>query len=592
MIRSVFKFLFRFFFWVCAALGFAFASLVFLLIFVGLGPFSSTPKPLSQDSVMTLTLNGPYVEHADSLGFEALMLGKNASLYDLTQALYKGAQDPKIKGLLLRIETPLLGIAQIQELRDALLAFKKSGKPSWCYTDTFGELSSGTIFYYLATACDEIWIQPLGALNLTGLNLEVPFAKETLEKLALKPELVQRKEYKSFIEMYTRTDFSEPSREAHQAVADSILSQLVEGIAKERNLSSDQVRQLIANGPYLGEKAKAARLIDYIASYQELKPVIQEKLGKAIGFLSSSSYLETFTSEEKGNKIALIFGSGIIQRDGGDSTFGGTIIGANATYKVFQSAISDPDVKAIVYRINSGGGSPIASETIHSIIKYAKEQSKKPVIISMSDAAASGGYWIAIAGSKIVAQPATLTGSIGVFGGKIVLSGLYEKLGLKWGHISTNENATMWSPNESYTPSQWIKVNEWIDQIYETFTDRVAKSRKLTPLQVEKVARGRVWTGEQALALGLVDQLGGLQTAFELARKEASLAPSTPVVIYPQPLTFMESLVKFFEDKEEDTFLETGVFGSLLHSFMQINAVISFFFSSEEILYSPLLKIK
>jgi protease-4 len=592
MIRSVFKFLFRFVFWNCAIFGFTIISFIFLFLYTGFGPFSSTPKPLSQDSVLTLTLNGPYVEHTDSSGLESLMLGKNASLYDLTLALYKGAQDPKIKGLLLRIETPLLGMAQIQELRDALLAFKKSGKPSWCYTDTFGELSSGTSFYYLATACDEIWIQPLGALNLTGLNVEVPFAKEALEKLALKPELIQRKEYKSFVEIYTQSDFSETSREAHQAVLDSILSQLVEGIAKERNIPTDQVHQLIANGPYLGEKAKAAKLIDYIASYQELKPAIQEKLGKSIGFVNPGSYLDTFPQEKKGNKIALLFGSGIIQRDGGESSFGGNIIGAKATYKAFQSAISDPDVKAIVYRVNSQGGSPIASETIYTIIQYASERSKKPVIISMSDAAASGGYWISIAGSKIVAQPATLTGSIGVFGGKIVLSGLYEKLGLKWGHISTNENATIWSTSESYTPNQWMKVNEWIDQIYEAFTDRVAKARKLTPLQVEKVARGRVWTGEQALALGLVDQLGGLQMAFELARKEANLTPDTPVVIYPQPLTFMETLAKLFEDKEENTFLDTGVFGSLFHFFMRIHTVISFFFSSEEILYSPLLKIK
>jgi protease-4 len=591
MIRGFFRLFFRFFFWACAILGFTFATLIILFI-IGFGPFSSAPKPLSQDSVLTLTLNGPYVEHRDSSGLEAFMLGQNASLYDITRALYQGAQDPKIKGLLLRIDTPLLGMAQIQELRDALLAFKKAGKSSWCYTDTFGELSSGTSFYYLATACNEIWVQPLGALNLTGLNAEVPFAKETLEKLAVKPELIQRKEYKSFVEMYTHKDFSEPSREAHQAVLDSILGQLVEGIAKERKLPHDQVRQLIAEGPYLGEAAKAAKLIDHIASYQQLKPAIEEKLGKSTAFTSLGSYLETLSEEKKGSKIALIFGSGIIQRDGGDSSFSGTIIGANATHKAFQSAISDTDVKAIVYRVNSQGGSPIASETIYSIIQYAKEQAKKPVIISMSDAAASGGYWISVAGSKIVAQPATLTGSIGVFGGKMVLSGLFEKLGLKWNHISTSENAMIWSPNESYTPSQWMKVNQWIDQIYEAFTARVAKARKLTPLQVEKVARGRVWTGEQALALGLVDQLGGLQSAFDLARKEANLAPDTPVVIYPKPLTFMEALTNFFESKEENTFLETGIFGSFFPFFRHIQAVISSVFVSEEVLYSPLLKIK
>lgn len=593
MIRKVFRFIFRTLFWICALIGFILALLILLLYFSKIPPFQSPIKPLSHDSVLSLNLNGHYMEHTNAGEIQSLLLGKQASLYHLTQALLHAAKDPRIKGVMVRIEEPHLGVAQIQELREALLAFRKAGKPSWCYTDTFGEGSSGTGLYYLATACEKIWLQSLGTVNLTGMSLEVPFAKGALEKLAVKPEMVQKKEYKSYLETFTRDDFSQPNREAMQAIADSILSQFVDGIAKERKIPHDQVRFLINNGPYLGEEALSKKLIDLIAYRHNLKPVIQTILGQNIKFIGVERYLSMLHTKTSEKKVALIFGSGTIMRDGTDSPMAEVTITANETYKAFQLAIADKNVKAIVYRINSGGGSPVASETIYGIISAARWHAKKPVIISMSDAAASGGYWIAVAGNKIVAQPATLTGSIGVFGGKFVLSGLFDKIGVKFGHVSTSENATMWSMAQSYTPAQWVKLNALMDNIYDGFTRRVALGRHMTPQQVEKVSRGRVWTGEQALALGLVDQLGGLHTAIELAKKEAALPVDAGVQIYPEPKTLWEALASLFDKEEEDPSLPTtGVFGLVLSPFKKLLSVFHLLFSSQEALYAPIGEVK
>lgn len=592
MIRSFFRFIFRTIFWICALIGFSLAALILFLYFSKTWPFETARNPLAHDSVLTLSLKGPYMEHTDTGGLGALFLGKKASLYNLTRTILHAAQNGKIKGILVRIENPHLGIAQLQELRDALMAFRKAGKPSWCMADSFGESASGTGLYYLATACREIWLQPVGSVNLTGLAMEVPFAKGALEKLDVKPEMVQRKEYKSYLETFEREDFSEPGREAMQAIVDSILSQFVDGIANERMISHDQVRFLINNGPYLTEEAHREKLVDRIDYRHNLKSAIQEKLGTHIKFIGIEPYLTTLHRKQKGGKIALIFGSGIIQEDGSDSPMAEVSITSNAAYKAFQLAIEDKDVKAIVYRINSGGGSPTASESIYGIINYAKTHGKKPVIISMSDAAASGGYWIAVAGSKIVAQPGTLTGSIGVFGGKFVLSGLFDKLGVKFGNVTTSENGTMWSMAQSFTPPQWVKLNALMDQIYNDFTSRVAINRKMTAEQVEKVARGRVWTGEQALALGLVDQLGGLHTALELAKKEVGLPIDAAVQIYPEAKTLFESLSSLFDRDEEDPLLQTGILGAILTPLKKAMAVFNLLFSSQETLYAPVGEVK
>lgn len=531
----------------------------------------SSSQPIKKNSVLTVTLNGSYVEHVQFKGL-GMILGKDASLYDLTRAIYAASKDQKIKGILLRIESPKLGRAQIQELRDALLAFKSAGKLSWCYADTFGEGASGTEVYYLATACDQIWLQPLGAVNLVGVSIEVPFAKETLDKLKVRPEIAQRKEYKSFVETFTRERFSKEAREAQQAVADSFLDQFVEGIAKERGFEHAHVRDLIQKGPYLTQEAVKEKLVDQLNYRQSLEPALKDKLGPHIQFVSLKSYVTSLpTNTTSTDKVALIFGEGIIQQNGKKSALGDLFISSNEAYRHLLAAASDPKVKAIVYRINSPGGSPVASETLYSVIKHIKDKYHKPVIISMGDAAASGGYWASTGATKIVAQPATLTGSIGAFGGKYVISGLLENLGVRVDSISTSENASMYSFVQSFTPQQWEKLNALMDDVYATFTSRVAEGRGMTAEQVEKVARGRVWTGEQAQSLGLVDQLGGVHLAIDIAKQSAGLKSTAEVEIFPKEKGIWEELSSLFD--QEESLQTVGIMGSIILPLRKVMAI-------------------
>ncbi len=582
MIRNIFRFTFSVFFWICAAIG---LSLIVLLLSLYLGHKSflkTSTQPIKQNSVLTVTLKGTYTDHVQSKGLGAL-LGKSASLYDLTRSIYAASEDERIKGLLLKIENPNLGKAQLQELRDALLSFKASGKLSWCYTETFGESSSGTDLYYLATACDQIWLQPLGTVNLVGINIEVPFGKESLDKLDIHPEIVQRKEYKSFIESFTREGFSKEGREAQQAIADSFLEQFVDGIAKERALNHEHVRDLIQSGPHLNRDAIKEKLVDQVNYRQNLEPTLKEKLGSHIQFVSLKNYLSTLPEEKtSGDKVALIFGEGIIQQNGKKTALGDLFISSSEAYNTFLSAAKDPHVKVIVYRINSPGGSPVASEAVYSVIKYIKDEFHKPVIISMGDAAASGGYWASVGGTKIIAQPATLTGSIGAFGGKYVISGLLEKLGVKVDSVSTSENATMYSFVHSFTPHQWQKMNALMDDVYDTFTERVAEGRGLSREQVERVARGRVWTGEQAHALGLVDQLGGLHLAIDIARQETGLKPSAGVEVFPKEKSIFEDIASLY-GQEDESLQNVGVMEAILMPIRKILAFCAFVCSSNMI---------
>lgn len=554
MIRALFRGIYRTFLWICTALGFGLMGAGVCFFFFILPRQFPSPNPLVSPSLLTLTLKGSYEDHPrGGLGLDSFGLEKRASLYDLTKAITQAAQDKQIRGLVIHIDQPSFGMAQIQEIRDALLAFRKAGKPTWCYADSFGELTSGTNLYYLATACDHITVQPLGMLGLTGLMRELPFLKGGLDKLGVTPDLIQKKEYKSYEETFTREALSGPAREAEQAVVDSFLAQVIEGISQGRKLPHESVRSLINNGPYLLEAAQRHKLIDHIGFYDELLTQISKKLGQSLPSVKLEAYLKTLPLPLSEERIALIFASGTIQREKATSVFGGSLIEPREICKAFEDAMKDPTVKAVVFRIDSPGGSPSASEAIRHGIEQAKLRYKKPVIISMGNAAASGGYWIATPGSLIVAQPGTLTGSIGAMGGKFVFSGLFEKLGIQWDRVSTSENAAIWGFTNAYTPFQQAYIDAWIQQIYDGFISRVAKSRKMTLPQVEKVARGRVWTGEQALALNLVDRLGGLQTALDLGKIEVGLSPEAEVIVFPKQGTFLDTLRQLLDEEEDSS---------------------------------------
>lgn len=564
MISKVFKFIFKSIYGISAILGF----FIILGGLFGLYISSQAPKKpqVHEGTLLTLTLQGEFPDYVRTNPIKRLLKGEENSLYELITTLDRASKDSKIKGLVMNIKLPGMGLAQVQEFRDAVLRFKVAGKSTLIYSDTYGEMNSALIGYYLASAFDEIWMQPIGMVNISGLAFEQPYAREALDKIGVSPEFGGLKEYKSFIEMYTNTGPSEPAKEASQAMLDSITSQIVEALAKSRKMTPDQVMDIINKSPYTDLEARDLKLVDNLIHRQSIKPVLEARYGEKnpVHFMDFWSY-EDATHPEKAHTnedhIAIIFDSGAIMPtdEDQDGLMDEELISSSRTYHNFMDVLKNSEVKGIVYRISSPGGSPVASETIASIIHHAKAQNV-PVIVSMGDYAASGGYWVSVEGTKIFAEPFTLTGSIGVFTGKFVLKDLWAKIGINWDGPSFGLNSGLASSNKSFTAEEWSRVNASLERIYSAFVNKVAHARKLSPEAAEKAAKGRVWTGEQAQSLGLVDQLGGLHDAIIAARKEAGLSEDAPTVIYPRKKPFLEA----FMDKlmgshaDEHEAIETG----------------------------------
>jgi protease-4 len=450
-------------------------------------------------------------------------------------------------------------LAQVQEVRDAIFAFRATGKPAIAYTETFGEAGPGNASYYLATAFDAIYLQPSGDVGLTGLIYEQPFVRGTLDKLGIIPRIDGRKEYKSYRYMFTERKYILPHREAVTRVMESQFGQIVTGISAARKLTEEQVRSLVNTGPFLGQQALDAKLIDGLAYRDGAYETIKRKAGAKAEFLSLSEYRRRAGSPyNKGATIALVYGVGGITRgkSGYEPATGEIIMGSDTVASAIREAVEDKDVKAILFRIDSPGGSYVASDTIWREIINAKKAGK-PVVASMGGTAASGGYFIAMAADKIVAQPGTITGSIGVFGGKMITTGFWNKLGVTWDEVHTSKNANAWTQTSDFTPAQRARFSQWLDRVYDDFTAKVSTSRKLSKEDVEKIAKGRIWTGEEAKKLGLVDELGGFPTAVRLVRTAARLPENAPIRLKVFPAR--KSWVKVISDlKAFGTEDETG----------------------------------
>jgi protease-4 len=496
--------------------------------------------------VLTIDLDQKVVEQTPDDPVAGTLLGGGTSLRDVVDALDRGGHDPRVKGAILRFGGDGLGMAQAQELRVALGRFRAAGKFATAYAETFGEFGPGNQSYYLATACDQIWLQPVGMVGLTGLSAEMPFARKILDQYHILPDVEHREEYKSAMETLTERSMSGPHREMLESLLDDLTEQLVGGLSASRKLEPAAVRRLIDAGPLLDHEAKDSGLIDRIGYYDELVEESLDKAGSDAGLVVSGDYLDAAGElHDSGPTIALIFAVGGIERgDGGVSPLlGGETMGSGAVVSAFQEAIDDEDVRAILLRIDSPGGSVVASETIRRAVLQAKAAGK-PVIVSMSDTGASGGYWIAMDADRIIAEPATLTGSIGVIVGKVATAGLWDSLGITWDQVKRGQNAGMWSDVNAYSPSERARVTAVTDDIYAAFTAKVAEARHLSPDRVREIARGRVWTGHQAVALGLIDELGDLDLALRRTREAIGLAADAPVSldVYPRPRTGIERL--------------------------------------------------
>jgi protease-4 len=517
----------------------------------------SAKKSVPRTTILEIDFERTIVEYVEEEPFSKILYGKTMTTRDIVDSLERASDDDRVAAVVARIGAAPLGLAQIQEIRDAVFAFRESGKPAIAFGETFGEVGPGNGAYYLATAFEEIYLQPSGDIGLTGLLYESLFISGTLEKLGIEPRMDHRYQYKNAMNMFTEREFTAAHREAMERLVGSQFDQIVQGIAAGRNLDEDAVRALIDRGPFLGQEAVDAGLVDDLLYRDQVYDMVTERAGGRSKYLFLSKYFErTGSPHRRGETIALIYGVGTVSRGRSayDPLFGSSSMGSDTVTAAFRDAISDDSVRAIVFRVDSPGGSYVASDAIWRETIRAKEAGK-PVIVTMGNLAASGGYFVSMHADKIVAQPGTITASIGVLGGKLLTTGFWEKVGLSFDEVHSSANSTMWSSTEDYSPAEWARFQAWLDRVYEDFTSKVADGRGIEAERVREIARGRVWTGADALEIGLVDELGGFPVAYRLAREAAGLEPDAAirVRVFPRPRTALETLLDNTAESSQTT---------------------------------------
>ena len=495
-------------------------------------------RRIPANTVLELDLEQGIVEHTPSDPVARALTAGSLTLRNVVDALDRAAGDDRVTGLIARLGTAKLGLAQAQELRDGVKRFRSGGKRAVAFAETFGEGRLATIPYYLATAFDEIHLQPGGEVNVAGLVNRRPYLRSMFDRFDVFPDFDHRREYKSAMYLFTESELTAPDHEARTAILESQFEQIVSGIAGDRGIDPDRVRELIDEAPLSHLAAREAGLVDHLSYRDEAYTAAQGESGR---LLFAHRYLKRARPpHRKGKKVALIYGTGAIAlgKPGFDPLTGGSSMAADAVSAAFRAAIDDKKVKAILFRVDSPGGSAVASEVIRRETARAQEKGK-PVVVSMGNVAGSGGYWVSMTADKIIAQPATVTGSIGVVAGKLVTAPAWAKGGVNWREMHIGRNATFMSPDRPFSEGEREWLAHYLDGIYEDFTSRVAAGRQLDPDAVEEIAKGRVWTGADALERNLVDELGGMDRALEVAKEAAGIAPDEPVklVVYPKART-------------------------------------------------------
>ena len=489
---------------------------------------------------LALDVSGDMPEEPSS-GLSGLLEARQPSMRALVESVDRAGRDPSVKGLLLRVGTIDTGWARVQELRDALVRFRRSGKPSWAHLEFAGNRE-----YFLATGCSKIAASPTALLDVSGLAAEVTFYKGTLDKLGVEAQFEGVGKYKTAPNQFTETGFTAPHREQMEALVSSLFEQYVQGVAEGRGLAAADVRALVDRGPFQASAAKEARLVDELLYRDQVEDRIP-----AAGRLDVARYVKSARSFFDGRpKLALVYAVGdLVPGESQTSPFGGGLAGSDTIVRGLRQARQDDAVRAIILRVDSPGGSGTAADAVWREVGIARRT--KPVVVSMGDYAASGGYYIAMCGDAIVADPGTITGSIGVFSGKFSLRGLYAKLGVSQETVRRGRNATLFSSWEPWTEEERAKVRDVNRAFYDTFVAKAAEGRKRKPHEIEAVAQGRVWTGQEALVVGLVDALGGFDAAVRVAREKARIPAdqAVQVVVMPQRKGLLETLL---ERQDED----------------------------------------
>ena len=527
------------------------ATLLSMAVVVFLYVFSSRGPAIPDRALLVVRPGGELLEvfPDDIVG---QVLGREAStVRGFVESLRKAKRDSRVVSVLLLPSTLELPFwAKVQELRDAIVDFRQSGKIVVAFLEYGGDRE-----YYLASAADRVFLLPTSPLDLTGIASHEIFLRGALDKVGAYPDFLQIGEYKTAVNQLTQSEFTPAHREMAESLNRDLYEQLVRGVAEARRKGADEVRALFDEGPFTPDAALRAGLIDGLAYLDQLEdrvPALKPRMG-SLSRIEESEYRRVSPRSlgiRPQSRIAVLYVSGVIASGTSSyDTVNGAIVGSDTIVEQIRRIREDDSISAIVLRVDSPGGSAVASDVIWRELTITRDQRpSRPLIASMSDLAASGGYYISMPAEVIVAQPATLTGSIGIFSGKIAIGDTLAKVGVTTATVQSGRNAGLSSPFAPFTPEQRVKVMEYLDVFYDTFVEKAAVSRRTTPAAIHAVAQGRVWTGRQARERGLVDELGGLGAAVAIAKRRAGIpaAEDVELVVYPPRRTLYEALAQQF----------------------------------------------
>jgi protease IV len=494
--------------------------------------------------ILELDLTDGIAEGPPQDPVSALLTLRRTRLPDLLEGLKRASRDDRVRALVVKVGGSRIGLATIQELRAAISDFRKSGKLTVAWAESFGDFVRGNLPYYLATGFDRIYLQPSGTLGLTGVAVEQVFLHDALAKLGIDFQSAKRYEYKSAADQLTETGFTGPAREAAARLTESVTEQLAAAIAEGRQKTPEQTRALLEQGPFLAQQALAEGLVDGLGYRDEVYDRVHKEAGLDATLLYLQRYQRSHSLAELPRRlpkvaherfVAMIYAHGAIRQGrSGRGPAGGGGLGSDTVAAALRAVAADERARAVVLRVNSPGGSYTASDVIWREVVRVRAAGK-PVVVSMGDVAGSGGYFIAAPADVIVAQPGTLTGSIGVIMGKPVLRDMFGRAGVNTDTVGEGtEIATMFSASRPFSDTEWERINAWLDAVYADFTEKVAAGRRMSVERVHELGRGRVWTGADAVANGLADEAGGIPDAIAIARRRGGLPDDAPVRIFPR----------------------------------------------------------
>jgi len=533
---------------IIAAVAISAGGLIVMALLVGRAP------QITGNSTLVLRVGGE-LQEMEPGGVIGQLFEAPPTVRSVVDALRKAKVDRRVTSVVIRPTGAAALWGKVQEVRDAITDFRRSGKPIIAYLEFGGDQE-----FYLASACDKVFLLPTATLDLTGIASYELFLRGTLDKIGAYPDTLHIGQYKTASNTFTEHTFTPAHREMAQSLNADLYAQLIAGIAEGRHKSEQEIRDLVDHGPYLPEDAVRAGLVDDVAYDDELDDKVKLSKGSA-RFMTESEYRHVTAPSlglNRGPQIAVIYATGVIA-SGESNVDSGQVVGSDTMVQYIRKARGDDDIKAIVLRIDSPGGSAIASDVIWREVMLTR--AVKPVVASMSDVAASGGYYIAMPAHAIVAEPATLTGSIGVVMLKFVIDGTLKKLGVNLEGVTSGRFADLYSPVRPFSPQERQKVQQHMQATYDTFVEKAAAGRNTTPERIDAVGQGRVWTGKQAKEIGLVDELGGLDRALAIAKQRANLPPDSEVelVIYPGRKSIYEIVQNPFGASERG-----GTLGGLL----------------------------